>query len=150
MQVCPECGRENPDGFQFCGYCAAALTEAPSDRRRLATLVFCDLVGVDGAGRAGRSRVGAGADRLYFAEMRAALERHGGSVEKFIGDAVVAVFGVPVAHEDDALRACRAALEMQARVGGAERGAGAAVRDGDRGADRGEQRRGGRDAGRRS
>ena len=59
--------------------------------------------------------------RLYFAEMRAALERHGGSVEKFIGDAVVGVFGVPVAHEDDALRACRAALEMQARVADAER-----------------------------
>ena len=54
--------------------------------------------------------------RSYFHEMRAALERHGGKVEKFIGDAVVAVFGVPEAHEDDALRACRAALEMQARM----------------------------------
>ena len=52
----------------------------------------------------------------YFHEMRGALERHGGTVEKFIGDAVVAVFGVPKAHEDDALRACRAALEMQARL----------------------------------
>jgi tetratricopeptide (TPR) repeat protein len=55
--------------------------------------------------------------RLYFAEMRGALERHGGSVEKFIGDAVVGVFGVPAAREDDALRACRAAVEMQARIG---------------------------------
>src|SRR5690349_10027584 len=53
---------------------------------------------------------------LYFAAMRAALERHGGVVEKFIGDAVVGVFGVPAAHEDDALRACRAALEMRARL----------------------------------
>jgi class 3 adenylate cyclase/tetratricopeptide (TPR) repeat protein len=52
----------------------------------------------------------------YFHEMRGALERHGGTVEKFIGDAVVAVFGVPLAHEDDALRACRAALEMQGRL----------------------------------
>jgi class 3 adenylate cyclase/tetratricopeptide (TPR) repeat protein len=54
----------------------------------------------------------------YFHEMRGALEGHGGTVEKFIGDAVVAVFGVPQAHEDDALRACRAALEMQARLAG--------------------------------
>ena len=53
---------------------------------------------------------------MYFREMRAAIERHGGTVEKFIGDAVVAAFGVPEAHEDDALRACRAALEMQARI----------------------------------
>ena len=52
----------------------------------------------------------------YFHEMRGALERHGGTVEKFVGDAVLAVFGVPEAHEDDALRACRAALEMQARL----------------------------------
>src|SRR5262245_7047372 len=52
----------------------------------------------------------------YFHEMRSALERHGGTVEKFVGDAVLAVFGVPEAHEDDALRACRAALEMQARM----------------------------------
>ena len=52
----------------------------------------------------------------YFHEMRSALEGHGGTVEKFVGDAVLAVFGVPEAHEDDALRACRAALEMQARL----------------------------------
>ena len=52
----------------------------------------------------------------YFHTMRGAIERHGGTVEKFAGDAVMAVFGVPVAHEDDALRACRAALEMQERL----------------------------------
>ena len=54
--------------------------------------------------------------RGYYDEMRTILERHGGTVEKFIGDAVMAVFGVPVAHEDDALRAVRAAWEMRAAV----------------------------------
>ena len=121
MQACPECGRENPDGFQFCGYCAAALTEAPSGRRRLATLVFCDLVGSTALGERVDPESVQELLRLYFGEMRVALERHGGSVEKFIGDAVVGVFGVPVAREDDALRACRAALEMQARLVDSER-----------------------------
>jgi class 3 adenylate cyclase/tetratricopeptide (TPR) repeat protein len=116
VQVCPECGRENPDGFQFCGYCQASLSEVPSDRRRLATLLFCDLVGSTALGDRIDPEPLQELLGLYFAEMRAALERHGGAVEKFIGDAVVGVFGVPVAHEDDALRACRAALEMQARV----------------------------------
>ena len=79
-------------------------------------MVFCDLSGSTAMGE----RVDAESLRelmhLYFREMRTTLERHGGTVEKFIGDAVVAVFGVPEAHEDDALRACRAALEMQERV----------------------------------
>ena len=87
--------------------------------------------------------------RCYFAEMRAALERHGGAVEKFIGDAVVGVFGVPVAHEDDALRACRAALEMQARLAALNEELERRFET-DRGADRREQRRGRRAAGRRS
>jgi class 3 adenylate cyclase/tetratricopeptide (TPR) repeat protein len=116
-QVCPACGAENPDGFRHCGFCGAALAAPVAERRRLATLVFCDLVGSTALGE----RVDPEAVKellgMYFAEMRAALERHGGVVEKFIGDAVVGVFGVPVSHEDDALRACRAALEMQARLG---------------------------------
>ena len=78
--------------------------------------MFCDLVGSTALGERVDPESLQELMRLYFAEMRAALERHGGSVEKFIGDAVVGVFGVPVAREDDALRACRAALEMQARV----------------------------------
>jgi class 3 adenylate cyclase/predicted ATPase len=116
-QVCPACGAENPDGFRHCGYCAAALTAPVFERRRLATLVFCDLVGSTALGERVDPEALQELLALYFGEMRLALERHGGVVEKFIGDAVVGVFGVPVAHEDDALRACRAALEMQARLG---------------------------------
>ncbi|HEX6724571.1 MAG TPA: adenylate/guanylate cyclase domain-containing protein [Gaiella sp.] len=97
--------------------CGAALTAAAPERWKLATLVFCDLSGSTAMGE----RLDAEAVRSlmlsYFHEMRGALERHGGTVEKFVGDAVLAVFGVPEAHEDDALRACRAALEMQARLG---------------------------------
>src|SRR4029077_3286068 len=97
--------------------CGAALRMTVSERRTLATLLFCDLSGSTAMGE----RIDAESLRemmhLYFREMRATLERHGGTVEKFIGDAVVAVFGVPETHEDDALRACRAALEMQERLG---------------------------------
>jgi class 3 adenylate cyclase/tetratricopeptide (TPR) repeat protein len=84
----------------------------------LATLVFCDLVGSTALAERVDAESVSEILRLYFVEMGAALERHGGVVEKFIGDAVVGVFGVPDAHEDDSLRACRAALEMQARVAG--------------------------------
>ncbi len=115
MQVCPECARENPEGFVHCGFCTAPLV-VPSERRRLATLVFCDIVGSTALGERVDPEPLQELMRLYFAEVRGALERHGGSVEKFIGDAVVGVFGVPAANEDDALRACRAALEMQARL----------------------------------
>ena len=113
---CPECGQENPDGFRLCGMCGSPLARDASEQRKLATMVFCDMSGSTAMGE----RVDAESVRemmfAYFHEMRAAIERHGGTVEKFIGDAVMAVFGVPVAHEDDALRACRAAYEMQLRL----------------------------------
>ncbi len=118
MQICRSCGRENPDGFLHCGYCTAALQVPAVGLRRPVSLVFCDLAG--SAALAERVDAEAWQEllQLYFAEMRAALGRHGGVVEKFIGDAVVGVFGVPEAREDDALRACGAALEMQQRVAG--------------------------------
>ena len=88
--------------------CGASLATARPERRKLATLLFCDMSGSTAMGE----RVDAESVRelmfRYFDTARSALERHGGTVEKFIGDAVVAVFGVPVAHEDDALRAVRA------------------------------------------
>jgi class 3 adenylate cyclase/tetratricopeptide (TPR) repeat protein len=116
MPICPRCGAESPVGFVHCGLCGTSLVVQTPERRKLATLLFCDVSGSTAMGE----RVDAETVRelmfSYFHEMRGALERHGGTVEKFIGDAVVAVFGVPHAHEDDALRACRAALEMQTRL----------------------------------
>ena len=96
--------------------CGSPLEPAAPERRKLATMLFCDMSGSTAMGE----RVDAESVRemmfSYFHEMRAAIERHGGTVEKFIGDAVMAVFGVPTAHEDDALRAVRAAWEMQERL----------------------------------
>jgi class 3 adenylate cyclase/tetratricopeptide (TPR) repeat protein len=96
--------------------CGAPLSEGRERRRKLATVVFCDVAG----STALAERIDAEALRElmieYFGEMRRVLESHGGVVEKFIGDAVVGVFGIPVGHEDDALRGVRAASEMQARL----------------------------------
>ncbi|MCA1683324.1 MAG: AAA family ATPase, partial [Actinobacteria bacterium] len=113
MLTCPSCGHENPDGARFCNRCAAALGGEAPQRRRLATLLFCDVSGSTATGERLDSESVRDLMFRYFHEMRSAIERHGGTVEKFIGDAVVAVFGVPLAHEDDALRAVRAAAEMQ-------------------------------------
>ena len=114
--ICSGCGRENPEGFHHCGYCGIPLAAPAPERRKLATLVFCDLSGSTSMGERVDAETVRSLMLSYFHEMRGALERHGGTVEKFVGDAVLAVFGVPEAHEDDALRACRAALEMQARL----------------------------------
>jgi class 3 adenylate cyclase len=115
MGVCPNCGQENPEIAQFCLACGAAL-RVGRERRRTATLLFCDVSG----STAMAEWVDAESVRdlmfRYFQEMRRAIERHGGTVEKFAGDAVMAVFGVPLAHEDDALRAVRAAWEMRRRL----------------------------------
>ena len=130
MAACPACGHENPAEARFCNACAAPLTAAPETRReerKIVTVLFADLVGFT-------SR----AERLdpedvrallapYWERLRGEIERFGGTVEKFIGDAVMALFGAPIAHEDDPYRAVRAALairdwvresgeELQARI----------------------------------
>src|SRR6476659_3225216 len=81
--------------------------------RKVVTVLFCDVVGSTELGESVDVEALQGLLAHYFERMKAIVESHGGSVEKFIGDAVMAVFGVPVAHEDDALRACRAAVEMR-------------------------------------
>jgi class 3 adenylate cyclase/tetratricopeptide (TPR) repeat protein len=116
--VCPSCGQENPKGFRFCGVCAAPLpAEGAAGVRKTVTVLFCDLVGSTSMGDRSDPELLREAMDRYHAELRTILERHGGTVEKFIGDAAMAVFGIPRVHEDDALRAVRAADEIRHAVG---------------------------------
>ena len=114
MIACPSCGFEAPDEFAFCPKCATALAAplAIPEERKVVTTLFCDLVGFTAMSEAADPE---DVDRLldeYSSRARRVIESHGGTVEKFIGDAVVGVFGVPVAHEDDPERAVRAALRL--------------------------------------
>jgi class 3 adenylate cyclase/tetratricopeptide (TPR) repeat protein len=115
VQHCPHCGEENPDRFRLCGFCGASLSVAhqPLETRKTVTIVFCDLQGSTSLGERLDTESLREVLSHYFKEMRRVLERHGGVVEKYIGDAIMAVFGLPRVHEDDALRAVRAAAEMQ-------------------------------------
>jgi class 3 adenylate cyclase/tetratricopeptide (TPR) repeat protein len=128
MPVCPQCGQENPEDARFCNACAAPLPRGPVPRetRKTVTVLFCDVAGYTEAGERLDPEALRKLQSRYFDDARAALERHGATVEKFIGDAVMAVFGIPQVHEDDALRAARAAVELrkgiaelglQARIG---------------------------------
>jgi predicted ATPase/class 3 adenylate cyclase len=115
VKLCPNCGRENAGDARFCSGCATPLEPAPPAReeRKVVTCLFCDLVGF--TARAERMDP-EDVRRLlqpYHSRVRANLERHGGTVEKFIGDAVMAIFGAPTAHEDDPERAVRAALAVR-------------------------------------
>ncbi len=116
MDSCEACGKELSAAFAFCPFCGAPIAAPVEERRKLATLLFCDLSGSTALGERVDAEIVQEVLRAYFREMRAVIEHHGGVVEKFIGDAVVSAFGLPDAHEDDALRACRAALEMQERI----------------------------------
>ena len=115
MKVCPSCGRENADDARFCSQCATPLTgDAPGrEERKVVTCLFCDLVGFTARAEALDPEDVRRLLQPYHARVRTELERFGGTVEKFIGDAVMAVFGAPVAHEDDPERAVRAALSIR-------------------------------------
>ena len=115
MPVCSQCGTENPDVAKFCLACGSPLAAAapPQEFRKVVTIVFSDLKGSTSMGERLDSESLREVMTRYFDTMRAELEQHGGVVEKFIGDAVMAVFGLPKLHEDDALRAVRAAAGMQ-------------------------------------
>jgi len=120
MPVCSVCGRESPAGFEFCGACGARFDlEVPVLRevRKRVTVCFCDVSGSTALGERLDPESLRRMMARYFQVMRQVVERHEGTVEKFIGDAVMAVFGVPVLHEDDALRAVRAAAEMREALG---------------------------------
>jgi class 3 adenylate cyclase/tetratricopeptide (TPR) repeat protein len=117
MATCPSCGEDNAQKAKFCSECGTPLgVRGDRAERKLVTALFCDVVGSTSLGETHDPEVLKPALRAYFDDARAAVERHGGRVEKYIGDAVAAVFGVPIAHEDDALRAVRAAAEIQARM----------------------------------
>jgi class 3 adenylate cyclase/predicted ATPase len=115
MRTCSSCRAEIEGEFVFCPRCGAALAAAAPRReqRKIVTVLFCDVTGSTSLGESVDPEALRGLLARYFERMKAIVERHGGTVEKFIGDAVMAVFGVPVLHEDDALRAIRAAAEMR-------------------------------------
>jgi class 3 adenylate cyclase/tetratricopeptide (TPR) repeat protein len=112
---CPSCGHENTDDARFCSQCATPLDAATTAReeRKVVTVLFCDLVGFTARAERMDPEDVRAVLAPYHGRVRADLQRFGGTVEKFIGDAVMAVFGAPVAHEDDPERAVRAALAIR-------------------------------------
>ncbi len=113
---CPSCGNE-VERSRFCPECGERLEAESAPRRRFVAALFCDLVGSTELGERTDPEVLRTTMDAYYGTMRSAIERHGGEVEKFIGDAVVGVFGITTAHEDDVVRAVRAALEMRDAAG---------------------------------
>jgi class 3 adenylate cyclase/tetratricopeptide (TPR) repeat protein len=114
VQVCPRCGEENPERARFCLSCATPLGPAStaSEERKIVSVLFVDLVGfTERSDRADPEDVRARL-RPYHARLKQEIESRGGTVEKFVGDAVMAVFGAPIAHEDDAERAVLTALRI--------------------------------------
>src|SRR3954466_16050729 len=115
MVTCASCGRDNPPDARFCNACGAPLVAASERReeRKVVTVLFADLVGFTSRAEQLDPEDVRAVLAPYWERLRSELERFGGTVEKFIGDAVMAVFGAPVAHEDDAERAVRAALAIR-------------------------------------
>src|SRR6476660_8448635 len=131
--LCSSCGEPNATGSRFCSSCGAPLQEAsaPREERKLVSVLFVDLV--DSTARADKADPEDVRDvlQVYHREARQCIEQYGGVVEKFIGDAVMAVFGAPTAHGDDAERAVRAGLRVLERIEQLDLAARAAVNTGD-------------------
>ncbi|MDQ3189618.1 MAG: AAA family ATPase [Pseudomonadota bacterium] len=117
MIRCPKCSEENPPRFRLCGYCGAPLVAVEPlpahEVRKTVTLIFSDLKDSTALGERLDSEALHEVKERYFTAMAAEIKRHGGKIEKYIGDAIMAVFGLPRAREDDALRAVRAAIGMK-------------------------------------
>jgi class 3 adenylate cyclase/tetratricopeptide (TPR) repeat protein len=111
---CSSCGTENPPQSRFCNSCGARLeaVASPREERKLVSILFVDLVGFTARSDQADPEDVRDALQLYHASAKQRIEQHGGVLEKFIGDAVMAVFGAPVAHGDDAERAVRAGLRV--------------------------------------
>ena len=117
MQACSACGASNVADARFCSACGVPLASDPGTlTRKTVTILYSDLAGFTALGERLDPEPLHEVMARYFTAMRAAIDRHGGRVEKYIGDAIMAVFGVPRLHEDDALRAARCALEMRAAL----------------------------------
>ena len=118
VKTCTACGQTNPEQARFCHSCGTALASAAprGEERKVVTIFFADLVGFTSKAEQLDPEAVRGMLDPYYAQLRGELERFGGTVEKFIGDAVMAIFGAPVAHEDDAERAVRAAFAIQTAV----------------------------------
>src|SRR6266550_4066333 len=116
MSVCPACGHGNQPGAKFCSECGAALAgDRPlaQEERKVVSVLFADLVGFTSRSEQLDPEDVRALLSPFYSRLRAELERFGGTVEKFIGDAVMALFGAPASHEDDPERAVRAALAIR-------------------------------------
>jgi class 3 adenylate cyclase/tetratricopeptide (TPR) repeat protein len=113
VATCAECGYEAAGSFRFCPECGARADGRTREQRKVVTVLFCDVAGSTALGESLDAEALRALLARYFERMKSIVERHGGLVEKFIGDAVMAVFGLPAVHEDDAVRALQAAAEMQ-------------------------------------
>ena len=119
MSICDKCGATNAAGARFCGACGVPLSALPAEPlevRKTVTVLFCDVVGSTMLGEATDPETTRRVMARYGQAMTEIVTAHGGTVERFRGDEVMAVFGVPVVHEDDALRAVRAGMEMQGQL----------------------------------
>ena len=113
---CPACQAEVVDGARFCSACGHELARR-ADERRVVTVLFADIVGFTGLSEDRDPEQVKNLVDSCFAQLADDITSFGGRVDKVVGDAIVALFGAPIAHEDDAERAVRAALRMQETVG---------------------------------